>query len=207
MRSFSKALLFSLSLSLSACAAAPIQSTGAKSPEATNKIAKAKPKTPDRAEWRARLAERRKIAIQRLHDYWVAGVFPQNRTQNVMQRVFRDDAGRLCAMANLIHLSGDDKLVDATAKNDNFVFLGDVKSGPLMDWMLTSGLTQEEIAFVQEPDFVYQEAPAAVDLEQQRLRAHFQQAENWLTQNTDKSLDTAVDRLMPRLAAGDIPLG
>ena len=42
-------------------------------------------------------------------------------------------------------MSGEHALVGKVARESNFIRLGDVKSGPLMDWMLMSGLTQEEI--------------------------------------------------------------
>jgi len=63
--------------------------------------------------------------------------------------VFRDAKGVRCPMAELIHDSGRDDLVDEVAKTANDVRLADVHTGPLYDWMLHSGLSLDEIAMVQ----------------------------------------------------------
>ena len=51
-------------------------------------------------------------------------------------------------------------LVKQVAEQNNFIRLGDVKQGPLMDWILTSGLTQDEIVAIQEPFMPVVRAPA-----------------------------------------------
>ena len=168
-----------------------------------------KPKITDqdeaRAAWRKKLAARRQDDIQRLHDYWVAGQFPVNRDADGMLNVFVDDQGHLCAVANLLKLSGQDTLVAQTAEDQNFIVLRDVHDGPLMGWMLTSGLTQEEIALIQEPYEPYQPDPLAQQQEIERLQRHFKMVERQLREDSDQSLDVALDRLAPRLAAGDLP--
>ncbi|HUH03653.1 MAG TPA: hypothetical protein VML75_16775 [Kofleriaceae bacterium] len=100
---------------------------------------------------RTNLAARRALNLQRLHTYATAGVFPKNRHSDGPLNVFIDEDGHICAAANLIDLDGHGDLVRATAASNNFLVLRDVTSGPLMDWMLTSGFTQEEIALIQEP--------------------------------------------------------
>ena len=44
-------------------------------------------------------------------------------------------------------------MAQATADATSFLVLRDVHEGPLLDWILSSGFTQEEIALVQEPYF------------------------------------------------------
>ena len=96
----------------------------------------------------AELAARRAHAIQTLHSYREAGIYPTDDTGMPLS-VFRDSKGVRCPMAELIHDSGRDDLVDEVAKTANSVRLADVHTGPLYDWMLHSGLTLDEIAMVQ----------------------------------------------------------
>jgi hypothetical protein len=93
------------------------------------------------------LAVRRAHLIAWLHDYRVAGVFPSDGTRPIS--VFVDDRGVRCPMAEMIHMSGRDDLVEAVHRENNTVRLANVHSGPLFDWMLASGLTQEEAVLVQ----------------------------------------------------------
>jgi hypothetical protein len=95
-----------------------------------------------------RLAALRAQQIERLVAYRAAGEYSSDAAGYPIG-VFRDAAGRHCPMAHLIHLSGRDDLVDETVRTDNRLQLADVHDGPLLAWMLDSGLTQEEIVMVQ----------------------------------------------------------
>ncbi|MCW5809028.1 MAG: hypothetical protein KIT31_42135 [Deltaproteobacteria bacterium] len=97
---------------------------------------------------KADLAVQREISLQRLRAYAEAGVFPLDERGRPTS-IFRDGEGRLCAMAFLIDASGRRDLVDEVVRTNNRLKLAEVKDGPLMDWMLSSGLTQEEIALIQ----------------------------------------------------------
>lgn len=108
---------------------------GASVPEVSN----------DRA---AALERARARQIARLHEYRIAGVFPIDDRGRPIS-VFRDAEGRPCPMARLIERSGRTDLVDQVAREDNTIRLADVHDGPLMAWMDSSGLTQEEVALVQ----------------------------------------------------------
>ncbi len=94
------------------------------------------------------LAARRAQVIRWLDDYYDAGQFPTDATGKVIS-VFRDTRGVRCPMAELIHRSGHDELVDAVVAQANDLRLADVHDGPLYDWMLQSGLTRDEIVMVQ----------------------------------------------------------
>ena len=72
-----------------------------------------------------------------------------------------------------------------------------------MDWILTSGFTQEEIAAIQAPFVPVSEAqqPKIVDAklrkaEDARLRAKYKTVDRMLVANETKNLEVAVDRLM-----------
>jgi hypothetical protein len=149
----------------------------------------------DLAATRAELAARRATQIERFHAYAQAGVFPKNRVMPVMANIFRDEDGHLCAVANLVHLDGHDDLVDHAARTNNFVRVAQVPEGPLHDWVLTSGLTNEEIAVIQEP---YMPAVPTADFDQAeraRLQTKFAEIEKKLVASHEASLDTAVARL------------
>src|SRR5690349_20243829 len=105
----------------------------------------------DRAAVRAALARVRATNIAAFRAYDQRGVFPSNVYKPGALNVWRDEHGHLCAAATIIDESGQHELVQSIAKHHDFIRLADVTRGPLMDWMLTSGLTQEELVAIQKP--------------------------------------------------------
>lgn len=170
--------------------------------------------TVNRAQVRAKLVANRKANLERFRAYQKKGVFPSNTYRDGKLNVWIDAQGNLCAAATIIDASGMSELVRKVAEQNNFIRLADVQQGPLMDWILTSGLTQAEIAAIQEPfEVVTPEpmaeppAPILVDAklraqEDARLRKRYKQVEAAIVKNAQRSLDQAVDRLManPMLA-------
>lgn len=159
------------------------------------------PAVLDRATVRAKLAEARAANLLRFRAYQKAGVFPSNTFEGRKLNVWRDAGGHLCAAATIINASGQTELVQRVADQTNFIRLADVKQGPLMDWILTSGLTQEEISAIQEPYMpVYRQQPVVEpDLrsaENARLIQRYKQVDAQIVRNQNTSLDLAVDRLM-----------
>ncbi len=153
---------------------------------------------PDTKTIKVKLATNRTTNIARLRAYRDAGVFPVNNVQPGMLNIFIDDSGHICAAANLMWQDGQQTLVQQTADTDNFLRLATVNSGPLMDWMLTSGLTQDEIARIQEP-YSFMEEPAEplqVAAEVKRLQDHFALVLVELEANSSASLDAAITRLL-----------
>jgi hypothetical protein len=155
----------------------------------------------DRATVRAKLAAARAANLQRFRAYQQKGVFPSNTYDGRKLNVWMDDAGNFCAAATIMIASGKWELVNQVAAQNNFIRLGDVKQGPVMDWILTSGLTQAEIAAIQEPFMpVMREEPVVNPnlrmAEDARLRAKYKQVEAMIAKNHQKSIDSATDRLM-----------
>jgi len=162
----------------------------------------------DRAAIRAKLAVNRAANLMRFRVYQNKGAFPNNTFRNSKLNVWLDDAGNFCAAATIIKLSGQDALVNKVAEQSNFIRLADVTQGPLMDWILTSGLTQAEIAAIQEPMMpVYREVPEPAaepilvdrrlrQIEDKRLMAKYKQVDAAIVKNKNASLDAATDRLM-----------
>ena len=161
----------------------------------------------DRASIRAKLVEQRAANLARFRAYQKAGVFPVNTVRPGKLNVWIDDEGHICAAATIIKMSGLDELVQRTGEQTNFIRLANVKQGPLMDWMLTSGFTQEEIAAIQAP-FAYpgDESDAINEqqraLETARLTKLYKQVTAKLVKNQKASIEIAVSRVMkhPELA-------
>jgi hypothetical protein len=161
----------------------------------------------DRAVVRSALANARAKNLAEFVAYQKAGVFPSNTHKEGLTNVWRDKAGHLCAAANLVLKSGNRALVDKVAEQTNFLKLADVKQGPVMDWMLTSGFTQEELVAIQRPyrPVSRQVDPVDVDIavdpdlkaqENARLAKLYKGVEKELVANEKASLDAATDRLM-----------
>lgn len=167
----------------------------------------------DRAAVRTKLAKQRAANLGRFRAYQQKGEFPSNTYQNKKLNVWIDADGHLCAAATIISASGMQNLVMQVSEDNNFIRLGDVQDGALMDWILTSGLTQAEIAAIQEPFMPVMDEPtepgpvqitaARREAEDQRLMAKYKLVEKEIVRNQRASLDAATNRLManPALAA------
>jgi hypothetical protein len=197
--------------------AAAILSIAILAPAATADFAKAPsvagPVAPERlaarkvtrAEVRAALAARRKHNLAAFHAYRIGGVYPHNFERTGPMNVWLDRDGHLCAAATMIDKDGQHDLVMDTAKKNNHVRLADVTDGPLLDWMLTSGLTIAEIDRIQAPMVMPDpsELPEAQQriIEDARLAKEYAATEKWLAKNEKASLDAGADVLVDRYPA------
>jgi hypothetical protein len=165
--------------------------------------------TVDREALRKELTAQRTLNLKRFAEYRRARVYPHNTYEDGKLNVWRDAEKHLCAVANLMAKQGLDALVEKTANEQNFVRIADVTSGPLIDWVLTSGFTQEEIVMIQWPtmaeDLARQAreeriAARARKREDRRLEAGYRATERALKQKVvrDAGLDLAVARLAQR---------
>ena len=162
----------------------------------------------DRATVRAKLLEQRATKVASFRAYVQRGVFPSNTYRNGKLNVWIDEAGNLCAAATMINDSGLGDLVSRVGEQSNFIRLRDVTAGPLMDWILMSGLTQAEIVAIQEPGFKVRNrqrqvepSPILVDAELRkaedlRLARRYEHVDAMIAKNTNRSIEAAVDRLM-----------
>jgi hypothetical protein len=169
----------------------------------------------DRAAVRAKLAEQRAANLARFRAYRTGGSYPSNVYTPGFANVWRDQDGRYCAAATIIRASGEGVLVATVAAENNFIKLADVTSGALMDWILTSGLTQAELALIQRPFMpvtkrpeLQPPQPIVVDTglraaETRRLAKLYAGIDGKLVASQQDSLERATDRLMqhPELAA------
>ena len=162
----------------------------------------------DRASVRAALVKIRHRNLENFRAYVKAGVYPSNVYEPNQLNVWRDQDGHFCAAATIIRMSGQTELVDRVADQNNFIRLADVSQGPVMDWILTSGFTQEELVAIQKPFMPVTEkpviapaTPVAVDAklraaETARLRAVYRKVEHDLVKNEKRDVELAVTRLM-----------
>ena len=165
-----------------------------------------------REEIRKELLAQRKTNLARLHKYRVKRVYPHNSYEEGKLNVWTDADGHLCAVATLMDVAGLHDLVAKVARDENFVRVADLSSGPLLDWVLTSGFTQEEIVMIQQPtaadieqmeeDFRREKRKQARKLarEDDRLEANYIKIERALKSSVvaDAGLDIAVARLAAR---------
>lgn len=152
--------------------------------------------------WRKALAEARTVQVQRLAAYRKAQKFPHNHIALNRIPIFIDSTGAHCAVAYLLRESGHGELADGIAQRDNFVRIEEVESGPLIDWIRLSGLLQEEAALIQ-PGYSWADAEGRERAEEiERLVGHFTQVEALLNKTSEDSLDLALERLAPMIAAG-----
>lgn len=154
-----------------------------------------------RARLRTVLGKHRDQNLRAFAGYVRRGVFPHNFENDGRLNVWRDREGHLCAAATMIFRSGAKKLVAKVARTDNFVRLADVTDGPLLDWILTSGLTHAEVVAIQEPFMGREPELPARDwrtAEDARLRARYAEVTAQLTADRAGSLDAAIDALTTR---------
>lgn len=160
-------------------------------------VVDAVPDMPSRADVRAALAKRRAHNLAAFHAYWTGGVYPHNAYRVGPLNVWRDKNGHFCAAATMIDKDGHHELAEQTATTNNNLRLLDVTSGPLLDWMLTSGLTIEDIDRIQAPAVM----PERIDsqtlaTEDARLKKGYIATEAYLKKHAAEDLDIATTRLM-----------
>ncbi|HSD90884.1 MAG TPA: hypothetical protein VLB44_25340 [Kofleriaceae bacterium] len=161
--------------------------------------------TPSRDEVVKALAARRAHNLASFRAYRKGGVYPHNFIRRGPLNVWRDRDGHLCAAATMIDKDGKHDLVNEIARDNNGLRLLDVTEGPMMDWILTSGFTLEEIDRIQAP-MVYPDVPEFRDTtaEDARLSKLYARTDAWLVKHAKTGLDQAAKRLLldnPDLAA------
>lgn len=153
----------------------------------------------DRSALRAKLAERRRLVIDRFLAYREARTYPVNNLPGGgFRHVWLDDQGHLCAAATLISDDWGREAAIRAMQGNREIKLADIKQGPLADWILTSGLTHHEIVAIQVPGFEQPITVEPVNPETERLYGIYVDVERQLRGLDEESLDTAVDALMAR---------
>jgi hypothetical protein len=157
---------------------------------------------PTKAEVIKALKERRAKNLKSFIAYRKAGVYPLNSFRRVPLNVWMDADGHLCAAATMIDKDGKHDLVEGTAETNNNIRLLDVTRGELLDWIMTSGFTIEEIDRIQAPQIMPDEWMLDYRAEDAKLAAGYLKTEKALVKNQKASLELAAKRLLenPHLA-------
>jgi hypothetical protein len=112
--------------------------------------------TRERESRRLQLLGNRHRNLRVLEEYRLRGKFPQDDGAHApLTPIFVDASNTACAVGFLMRRAEACASVDSIKATNNYVLVSDVSSGPLLDWILTSGLTQEEAALIQ-PTYWYE---------------------------------------------------
>jgi hypothetical protein len=154
----------------------------------------------DRAQVRAKLAERRAVVLERFLAYRNARVYPVNNLSGGGRRhVWVDDWGNLCAAATLISQDWGRDAAVRIGEKDREIKLASVKTGAVADWILTSGLTHREIVAIQLPgDNLGERMNQQRNIEIARMFTIYQDVERQIRSSDKDSLELATDALMKR---------
>lgn len=87
--------------------------------------------------------------LDRLHDYWSAGVFPQNWRYAENTPIFIDDEDRACAVGDLMRASGWSTVASEIALVENYARVPDIQNARVGDFVIESGLSVEELTEIQ----------------------------------------------------------
>jgi hypothetical protein len=149
------------------------------------------------ARWRSVLLDRREKMIDRLHDYRTREDFVRNPDPAGGRGHFiLDGRGKPCPLASVIIDSGRRDLVEEAARTNNSVKVADLTDGPILAWILRSGLTQEECVMIQRPGLSGERARPLGDEERRQLAAELKRVEKTLRMKTDESITLSVRRMM-----------
>ena len=92
----------------------------------------------------------RQKAIENLHFYWTAGIFPENREfLNDRKPCFIDAKGNLCAVGYLIEQSAGREVAEQINARYQYEYLMDMEWNVIDEWIASSGLTKLECAMIQ----------------------------------------------------------
>jgi hypothetical protein len=157
---------------------------------------------PDRAEVKKALAKRRAKNLAAFRAYRKGGVYPHNTYRVGPLNIWRDDAGHLCAAATMIFKDDKVDLVKTTGDTNNNIRLMNVTEGPLLDWIMTSGFTIEEIDRIQLPDSMPEQWSRNTEEDYRRedakLAVGYAKTDKYLVAHAKAGLDRALDRVMHR---------
>lgn len=161
---------------------------------------------PDRAQVKKALAKRRAKNLAAFRAYRKGGVYPHNTYRVGPLNIWRDAANHLCAAATMIDKDGKHDLVKTTGDTNNNIRLMNVIEGPLLDWILTSGFTIEEIDRIQLPDSMPEQWSRNTEEDYRRMDAqlavNYAKTDKYLVAHVKAGLERATDRVMhaPELA-------
>ena len=107
-------------------------------------------KTKDLSNLDSEQLQNRFKILDLLHKYWKNETFPINTTHKQKISQIRDNKGTMCAVAYVMHHSGQQNLVSHLAQNNNYVLVDDVPDNhDLIDSLKHNGISKKEAARIQ----------------------------------------------------------
>jgi hypothetical protein len=97
----------------------------------------------------AKQREKRQNLLNRLNQYWRAGVFPLNDYVSYTTPVFIDKSGTHCAVGYLMQQSGSELLAKKIAAVEKFAYVHAIKTSGVHQWADENGFTIDELAWIQ----------------------------------------------------------
>ena len=92
----------------------------------------------------------RSAALRLLHNYWKSESFPINMTHREKIPQIRDQKGTMCAVAHILHHSGQQMHVNNLAQSNNHVLIDDVPDDhELADLLARNGVSKKEASKIQ----------------------------------------------------------
>lgn len=96
-----------------------------------------------------RQLENRMNALDRLHEYWQAGRFPQNEDYAYRTPIFIDKYDNFCAVGYLVKATGYESVSRKISAETNLAYVHDMNYPELNEWASTYGFTTDELAWIQ----------------------------------------------------------
>lgn len=88
-------------------------------------------------------------ALDNLHQYWMAGKFPQNENYSYRTPIFIDNHNTFCAVGYLVKVSGNEATSRMIASKTNLAYVREMNYPELDQWAADYGFTKEELAWIQ----------------------------------------------------------
>lgn len=96
------------------------------------------------------LQEKRENILDKLHEYWVNGIFPKNYDYvNQRRPCFIDKDGSICAVGYLIEQTTSRQIAENINHKFKYDYLLDMDDEAIDSWILSNGLTKQECAMIQ----------------------------------------------------------
>lgn len=88
-------------------------------------------------------------ALDHLHQYWLAGKFPQNENYSFRTPIFIDNHNTFCAVGYLVKTSGNEAVSRMIASKTNLAYVKEMNYPELDRWAVDNGFTRDELAWIQ----------------------------------------------------------
>lgn len=93
--------------------------------------------------------EHRNRSLDDLHQYWLAGNFPQNEDYAYRTPIFIDKHDNFCAVGYLVKASGFEAVSRNIAARTNLAYVKEMHYPELQQWASDHGFTIDELAWIQ----------------------------------------------------------